>query len=172
MNQNSAANAANISILHPNNALVHANQHHQQQPQQQLQHQHQPQTNLFQPQNLSPHLIKTDNKINTDMNNAPQHVMMIRSSFADNNDLQMIRTQAFASNDANISHIIQTNEISDHIDSVINDVVNVSGVIPTNIEDFEEETNSSFSDGNFLNESEQMPTVKNSKKKNVNKNVS
>jgi hypothetical protein len=176
---------------------------------QQQQHQQQPQINLFQPQNLSPHLNKTENKINANINNpSSQHVMI---NFNENNGIQMMRAQQqqqqqqqYTNNDAAENSSINNNssfnkqtiksdEISDHIDSVINDVVNGHGSIPSNINDFEEETSSSFKDAmfnnedqsHFFNESESMSInsnfgtqtnqqqpIKNTKKKNANKNVS
>ena len=178
----------------PNHPLQLPHQHQQQQQQQQ-----QPaQVNLFQPHNLSPNLIKTETKINTSINNPPQHVLINFSE--NNNNLQMLRAQKFTKNANDADSIsfnkqaIKNDEISDHIDSVINDVVNGHGSIPTNIHDFEEEeTNSSFKDAMFnsedpnsqhFNESEsnsnfgfhlnsqlQQQPVKNSKKKNGNKNV-
>lgn len=176
----------------PNHPLQLPHQQQQQQP---------PQVNLFQPHNLSPNLIKTETKINASINNnPPQHVINFSEN---NNNLPMMRAQQFTknTNDADSISInkqaIKSDEISDHIDSVINDVVNGHGSIPTNIHDFEEEeTNSSFKDAMFssedpnsqhFNQSEsnsnfsfqshsqlqqQQQPVKNSKKKNGNKNVS
>jgi len=205
INHNPTANVANISILRPTNTIISSNMpNHPMQLQHQQQQQQQSQINLFQPQNLSPHLNKTENKINANINNpSSQHVMI---NFNENNGVQMMRAQQqqqqYTNNDAaeNSStnnngsfnkQTIKNDEISDHIDSVINDVVNGHGSIPSNINDFEEETSSSFKDAmfnnedHFFNESESMsinsnfgtqtnqqqPT-KNTKKKNANKNVS
>jgi len=193
----------------------------------QLPHQQQQptQVTLFQPQNLSPNLVKTDPKLNASIINSPQHVMINFSE--NNNNFQVMRGQQFNknNNDADNSSISNTttttttttnnninnnsntnkqvtkhDEVSDHIDSVINDVVNGHGSIPSNINDFEEEeTNSSFKDAMFNNEDpiqhyneseststnsnfgfhlnqhqqiQQQPPVKNSKKKNAKQNVS
>ena len=198
-NQAQALTGANIPILHSTTSM----------PQQQV--------NLFQPHNLSPHMIKTDKIV--EMNNVhqhqqqqqqpqPQHVMMVRSSsYVENNinnhtnnsnEVQMmvrVNQPTGSHTPFGINNLIEVNsklnktdEVSDHIDSVINEVVNGYGIIPTNIEDFEEETNSSFNEDRhfFKNESESninmqqqqqlqqqnSVPVKNTKKKNANKNVS
>ena len=168
----SPATVANISILHPSSAtLVPANAMSQVPP-----------MNLFQPQNLSPNMLKQQQQHPN--NNSSNHhhvvvgennqVMMIR---AHNDNVQMLRAQqqqqqqqqqqfpttnnsnndavdstASVSATATKQHASKSDEISDHIDSVINDVVAGLGTIPSNIHDFEDEgTNSSFKDAQLFN---------------------